>query len=55
MVKEVRCIHAGFEDCEFLVRSENEAELREIVRRHAERIHGVTVSDDHVERILRDV
>ena len=55
MVKEVSCIHAGFEDCEFLIRSENEAELIEFVRTHAERTHGVSVSRDHVERIMREV
>lgn len=54
MVKEVSCIHAGFEECEFLVRSENEAELIEFVRRHAEQTHDVTVSRTHVERIMRD-
>ncbi|WP_224333694.1 DUF1059 domain-containing protein [Haloprofundus halobius] len=55
MVKEVSCIHAGFEDCEFLVRSENEVELVAFVQRHAEETHGVTVSREHVERISRDV
>ena len=55
MVKEVSCIHAGFEDCEFLVRSEDESELVEFVRRHAERTHDVSVSREHVERIMREV
>lgn len=55
MVKEVSCIHAGFEDCEFLVRSENRPELIEIVREHADRTHDVSVSAEHVERIMRDV
>lgn len=55
MVKEVRCIHAGFEDCEFLVRSENEAELIGIVQKHAEGTHDISVSPEHVERIMREV
>lgn len=55
MVKEVRCIHAGFEDCEFLIRSENEAELVEIVQPHAEETHGISVSRDHVGKIASDV
>lgn len=55
MVKEVSCIHAGFEDCEFLVRSEDESELIEFVRKHAERTHDVSVSRKHVEKIMRKV
>lgn len=55
MVKEVRCIHAGFEGCEFLIRTEDEAELVEFVRSHAERAHDVSVSAEHVRRIARDV
>lgn len=55
MVKEVSCIHAGFEECEFLVRSEDERELIDIVQRHAEGTHDVSVSPEHVEKIMRDV
>lgn len=55
MVKEVSCIHAGFEDCEFLIRSENDSELIEIVQKHAENTHDVSVSRDHVEKIMREV
>lgn len=55
MTKEVRCIHAGFEDCEFLLRTEDEAELVEVVRAHAERRHGVDVSEEHVLKIAREV
>lgn len=55
MVKEVSCIHAGFEDCEFLIRSENEQELIEIVQKHAEQTHDISVSRDHVKRIIREV
>lgn len=55
MVREVSCIHAGFEGCEFLIRSENESELIEIVQQHAERTHDVSVSREHVKRIMREV
>lgn len=55
MVKEVSCIHAGFEDCEFLIRSEAEPELIQIVQQHAENTHNISVSRDHVEKIMRDV
>ena len=55
MVKEVSCIHAGFEDCEFLIRSEDERELVEFVRKHAEQTHDVSVTRDHVENITREV
>lgn len=55
MVKEVACIHAGFEDCAFIVRTEDEDELVDIVRGHAERVHGVEVSREHVGRIAREV
>lgn len=55
MTKEVRCIHAGFEDCEFLLRTEDETEIVEVVRNHAKRRHGVEVSADHVLTIARDV
>lgn len=55
MVKEVSCIHAGFEDCEFRIQSENEMELIEFVQKHAAETHDVTVSRDHVEKIMRDI
>lgn len=55
MAREVRCIHAGFEDCEFLLRTEDEAELVEVVRTHAQRAHGVDVSEEHVLKIAKEV
>lgn len=54
MVKEIRCIHAGFEECDFLIRSENETELVEFVQRHAQQTHDVSVSRDHVQKIMRE-
>ena len=55
MTKEVSCIHAGFEGCEFLLRTEDEDELVEVVQAHAERRHGVEVSAEHVLKIARAV
>lgn len=55
MVKQVSCINAGFEDCAFLVRSEDEDELVEFAMRHAEESHGVETSREHVEKVMVDV
>lgn len=55
MVKEIRCINAGFEDCEFLVRSENEEEVIEFAQRHAKEVHGVETSRKHIEKIIVDI
>lgn len=55
MVKEISCINSGFEECEFLVRSENEAEVIEFARRHAENVHDVEPSPEHLERVVVEV
>jgi predicted small metal-binding protein len=55
MVKEIRCINAGFEDCEFLIRSEDEDEVVEFAQQHAERTHDTSASRDHIEKIMQDV
>ncbi|WP_290810254.1 DUF1059 domain-containing protein [Halovivax sp.] len=55
MVKEVNCKAAGFDDCEFLVRDENEDELVDLVQHHAEQTHDKTVSRDDIEGLMRDV
>lgn len=55
MVKEISCINAGFEDCAFLVRSENEEEVIEFARRHAERTHGTDASREHLEKVVVEV
>ena len=52
MVKEISCINAGFEDCEFLVRSENEDEVIEFAGRHAEGTHGTDAPRDHLESVM---
>lgn len=40
MVYEISCIHAGTEDCEFLIRSENDEEVIEVAMRHGRMEHG---------------
>lgn len=55
MVKEISCLHAGFEDCEFLIRSENEEEIIEFARQHAERTHDMKATRDYLERIMVEV
>lgn len=53
MVTEISCINAGFEDCEFLVRSEDEEEVIEFARRHAMETHGTEASREQLQRLLR--
>ncbi|WP_331235769.1 DUF1059 domain-containing protein [Natronorarus salvus] len=55
MAREVNCKSAGYEDCEFLVRSENVDELIRFVQQHAERTHGQAVADADVRALMRDV
>lgn len=52
MVNEISCINAGFEDCEFLIRSEDEAEVIEFAQQHAENVHDTDAPREHLERIL---
>ena len=54
MVKEISCINAGFEDCEFLVRSENEEEVIEFAQQHAKNSHDTEATPEHLEKILVD-
>lgn len=55
MVKEVNCKEAGFEDCEFLIRDENEDEMVELVQHHAETTHDKTVDRDTIEELITEV
>lgn len=55
MAKEVNCKQAGYDDCEFLIRSENTDELIGFVRTHAEETHGHEVSESDVRGLLQDV
>lgn len=55
MVREVNCKGAGYEDCEFLIRSENVDELIRFVQRHAEETHDQSVTGSDVRGLMRDV
>lgn len=55
MAKQISCINAGFEDCPFLIRSEDTEEVIEVAIHHAERAHGVETTREHAERIMVDV
>ena len=55
MVKEISCINAGFEDCEFRIRSENEVEVVEFAQLHAKNVHETDASRDHLENIIKEV
>jgi len=52
MAYEIACIHAGQEDCEFLIRSENEEEVIEVAMRHGTEAHGY---GDLTREDLRDL
>lgn len=54
MVHEVNCKGAGYTDCEFLIRSEDEDELIRFVQRHAEQTHDATVSGADVRGLMHD-
>jgi len=55
MVKEISCINAGFEDCAFLIRSENEEEVIEFAQKHAKNVHDTDTSREHIESVLAEV
>ena len=55
MVKEVNCKGAGYEDCEFLVRSENVDEMIRFVQQHSEQTHGQSVTESDVRSVMQDV
>jgi predicted small metal-binding protein len=55
MVKEVNCKEAGYEDCEFLIRDENEEELIDLVQQHSEQTHNTSVSREDVQAVMKEV
>jgi predicted small metal-binding protein len=55
MVKEISCINAGFEDCEFLLRSEKEEEVITFAQQHAKNVHNTDAPREHLENILKEV
>lgn len=54
MVHEVNCNGAGYKDCEFLIRSEDEDELIRFVQRHAKELHETSVSGNDVRGLIQD-
>ncbi|MHB9287070.1 DUF1059 domain-containing protein [Halobacteriales archaeon Cl-PHB] len=44
----------GAPDCEFLVRANDEAEVVDIVQRHAREKHDRQVDDDHVRQRMEE-
>ena len=55
MVKEISCINAGFEDCAFLIRSENDDEVITFAQQHAKNVHDTDAPRDHLENIVKEV
>ena len=55
MGKEISCINAGFEDCDFMVRSEDEEEVIDFAQQHAKNVHDADAPREHLEKILTDV
>lgn len=53
MAKQVNCSDAGME-CDFMVRSEDESEVIELVKRHAEHAHDQTMSTADVRGVMKD-
>lgn len=54
MAKEVVCRDAGY-DCDFVIRSENESELIEMVQEHARETHDTEMSSDDVRGAMKTV
>lgn len=54
MAREVACSDAGY-DCDFVVRSESESELIEMVRQHARETHDTELSADDVRGAMQTV
>ena len=55
MVHEVNCKGAGYENCEFLIRSENIDELIQFVQHHAEETHNQSVAETDIRGLMKDV
>ncbi|MFP4627249.1 MAG: DUF1059 domain-containing protein [Natronomonas sp.] len=56
MAFEISCLHASREDCEFLVRSEDEEEVIEIAMAHGTRVHGYEdLTYEHVRDTVYEV
>lgn len=54
MVKELACADAGYDDCSFMIRDENEDELVEIVQMHAKGSHDTDLDRTDVEGLMHE-
>ncbi len=55
MVKEISCINAGFEECAFLIRSEDDEEIIRFAQQHALDVHDMDAPREHLEKVMKDV
>ena len=55
MAYEISCINAGFEDCVFLIRSEDADEVVDFAQQHARHVHDTEASQEHLEQIVKEV
>ncbi|WP_254273309.1 DUF1059 domain-containing protein [Haloarcula marina] len=54
MAKEIVCRDAGY-DCDFMIRSENEEELIEVVQQHAQETHDTEMSQEDIRGAWKTV
>lgn len=54
MAKQVSCREMGIE-CPFRIRDGDEAELIEFVKRHAEDVHNMELSEEDVREVMWEV
>lgn len=54
MAKEVACRDAGY-DCDFMIRSENDDELVEMVQQHARDTHDTEMSKSDIQGAWKTV
>lgn len=55
MAMEVSCSDAGYDDCSFMIRDENEDELVEIVQMHAKGTHDTDLGRSDIEGLMHEV
>lgn len=53
MVHQISCREAGY-DCDFVIESENEDELVDFVRQHADRTHDMALSAADVKGLIQE-
>ena len=53
MAHELSCRDAGM-DCDFMIRSENEDELIEFTKQHAQNVHDTEMSSSDIRGLLTE-